>query len=415
MFSSRRLMGALFPHADLRNIRLYYALNAADSAVFIAGNWIFYWQLFMTFGVLGVVDAIAFAYGLFMEIPTGALADLIGKRWTVRAAMLVNGLAFLIMGAAQNFWGLMLGYALFQTGIALYSGAGEALAYDTLKQHKLEHRWDNVTAANSTSSLLTLVVCSLIGIPMYSYAPNLPHLAWGAIFMVGFVLSLYLTEPNIGVEPVKFSLRAYFGQLASGAHQLVKPGLLPYLPLIFALPGVFFLYSWGIIMPAVGINFGLDAEGLAVFVSAVYIFVAIAVRTLPLIRRRWGDFTGLTVMSVLMITALFGMALPLGGAGVAVMFMMHMGGAVSRSWMSIVVNERTPSEVRATTLSTMALIYKLPYVLVAALAGVMIERGQVGVFTVVTGVIALALLCVGHVLAQRERRQTALLAAIAGD
>jgi len=412
------MLGAFLPHADIRNIRLYYALNAADSAVFIAGNWIFYWQLFMTFGVLGVVDTIAFAYGLFMEIPTGALSDMIGKRWTVRAAMLINGLGFLIMGAAQTFWVLMVGYAMFQTGIALYSGAGEALAYDTLKEHKLEHRWDKVTAANSTTSLLTLVICSLIGIPMYAYSPHLPHLAWGAAFMIGFVISLYLTEPNVGIESVKFSLRAYFNQLATGAHQLIKPGLLPYLPLIFALPGVFFLYSWGIIMPAVGIKFGLDAQGMALFVSAVYIFVAIAVRTLPLIRRKWGDFAGLTVMSLLMIIALFGMALPLGSAGIAIMFMMHMGGAVSRSWMSIVVNERTPSEIRATTLSTMALIYKLPYVMVAALAGVMIERGQVGVFTVVTGTVALGLLIVGHILAQRERRQTALLvsdAIAAGD
>lgn len=410
MTSMQRTLQAVLPHANLRNIRLYYALNAADSAVFIAGNWIFYWQLFMTFGVLGVVDAIAFAYGLFMEIPTGALSDLIGKRWSVRAAMLMNGLGFLIMGLAENFWGLMFGYALFQTGIALYSGAGEALAYDTLKEHRLEHRWGQVTAANSTFALLTLVICSLIGIPMYAYAPNLPHVAWGVAFMVGFVLSLYLTEPNVGAEPVKFSLRAYTHQLMTGARQLVKPGLLPYFPLIFALPGVFFLYSWGIVMPAVGINFGLDADGLAIFVSMVYVFVAIAVRSLPYIRRTWGDFAGLTAMSALMIIALFGMALPLGSAGVVVMFMMHLGGAISRAWMSVVINERTPSEIRATTISTMALIYKIPYVLVAALVGVMIENGQVGVFTAITGGVAFVLLIGGHILAARERRRPVELA-----
>lgn len=414
MSAMQRTLQAVLPHADLRNIRLYYAINAADSAVFIAGNWIFYWQLFMTFGVLGVVDAIAFAYGLFMEIPTGALSDLIGKRWTVRAAMLMNGFGFLIMGAAQNFWVLMMGYAMFQTGIALYSGAGEALAYDTLKEHKLEHRWDKVTAANSTTSLLTLVVCSLIGIPMYAYAPALPHLAWGAAFMVGFVLSLYLTEPNVGAEPVKFSLKAYFSQLATGARQLVKPSLLPYLPLIFSLPGVFFLYSWGIVMPAVGINFGMDAAALSVFTSTVYVFVAIAVRALPFIRRKWGDFAGLTVMNLFMIIALFGMALPLGSAGVLIMFMMHMGGAVSRSWMSVVVNENTPSEIRATTISTMALIYKIPYVLVAAVVGVMIERGQVGIFTVITGAVALVLLISAHGIVRRQQRQTVALVP-AGD
>lgn len=401
-----RLAQALLPHADLRNIRLFYALNAVDSAVFIAGNWIFYWQLFMSFGTMGIVDTIAFSFGLFMEIPTGALSDIIGKRWTVRAAMLANGLGFLIMGLAEGFWVLMLGFALFQTGIALYSGAAEALAYDSLKERQLEHRWDKVVAANSTTSLLTLVVCSLIGIPMYAVSPNLPHVAWGVMFLFGFVLSLWLTEPDLGAKPTPFSLRAYFDQLMTGAHQLIKPGLRPFFPLIFALPGVFFLYSWGIVMPAVGIQFGLDADGQSVFVAAAYVCVAVVIRLLPAARRRWGDLAGLTGLSVLMVAALLGMALPLGAAGVGIMLMMHLGGATSRAWMSVVINERTPSEIRATTLSTMALLYKLPYVLAAIIAGIMIERGQVGIFTAVIGLIAAALVALAWALALRVRRTT---------
>jgi hypothetical protein len=220
------------------------------------------------------------------------------------------------------------------------------------------------------------------------------------------VWSLRLQEPQVADAPaVGFSLRGYLGQLMTGARQLVTPSLLPYLPLIFALPGVFFLYSWGIVMPAVGIQFGLNADALGVFVAVVYTVVAVAVRALPFIRRRWGDLAGLTGLSLLMNVALIAMALPLGGAGVVVMFMMHLGGGVSRSWMSIVVNERTPSDIRATTLSTMALLFKLPYVLVAALVGGMIEDGLLGVFTVTVGVVALGLLAGGHVLAYRHAQR----------
>lgn len=388
------------PHADVPNIRAGYFISAAESAVFIGGNWIFFWTLFMSYSQLGLNDSLAFAFGLFMEIPTGALADVIGKRWTVRAALLLNGIAFLIMGSAEGMGALIGGFLLFQVGLALYSGAAEALQYDSLKERGLEADWDKVSAAGSSASFVSLVVAMLLGAPMYALNVRLPHWAWGVAFLIAFVVALRLTEPKVGEQP-HFSLRGYFGQLATGAKQLVKPNLRMFVPLMFGLPGVFFIYSWGVVMPAVAVNFGFDATAQSVIASSAYVLIIVFVRFVPLLRRRLGDLRGLTLLNFGLVLALIGMSLPLGNGGVAVMLLMHLSGVTSRVWTNIVVNERTPSEIRATTLSTVALLTKLPYVLVAVIAGLMIDAGQLGTFVLGMAVISGLLLGCAYVLRAR--------------
>lgn len=388
-----------FPHADVPNVRRGYFINAMDSAAFVSGNWIFFWTLFMSYSQLGLNDSLSFAFGLFMEIPTGALADVIGKRWTIRAALLLNGIGFLIQGSALNMAGLIGGFLLFHTGIALYSGAAEALTYDSLKERGLEGDYDKVTAANSSLSLAVLMIAILAGAPMYHLNPRLPHLAWGVAFLIGFIVSLGLTEPAIEGERARFSLRGYLRQFATGAGQLWHPNLRFYIPLLFALPGMFFIYSWGVVQPAVAVNFGFGPDEQSFITSAAYVLIAVVVRFIPRIRRMTGDFGGLTLLNIGLALALFGMALPLGSGSLFAAFilvLMHLSGSTSRAWTGIVINENTPSAIRATTLSTVALLTKLPYVLVAVVAGLMIDGGQLAIFVTGMATASLVLLGLSH-------------------
>lgn len=390
-----------FPHADVPNVRRSYFINAMDSAAFVSGNWIFFWTLFMSYSQLGLNDSLSFAFGLFMEIPTGALADVIGKRWTIRAALLLNGIGFLIQGSAMNIAGLIGGFLLFHTGIALYSGASEAMTYDSLKERGLEGDYDKFVAANSSLSLVVLMVAILAGAPMYHIDPRLPHWAWGIAFLIGFVVSLGLTEPAPEEEAAPFSLRGYLRQFATGAKQLWHPNLRYYIPMLFALPGMFFIYSWGVVQPAVAVNFGFGPDEQSIITSAAYVLIAVTVRFIPRIRRKTGDFGGLTLLNIGLVLALFGMALPLGSGSLFAAFilvLMHLSGSTSRSWTGIVINENTPSQIRATTLSTVALLTKLPYVLVAVIAGAMIDGGQLAIFVTGMATAALVLLGLSHVM-----------------
>ncbi|PJF29398.1 MAG: hypothetical protein CUN52_08605 [Phototrophicales bacterium] len=393
------------------NIRIYHALNIMSACAFINGNWLFFWLRVMTIGQLGVVDATAFAFGLFMEVPTGALSDMIGKRWTLIMSMFLNGLGFFIMGAADSIWVIVIGFWFTQTAWALYSGAADAFAYDSLKVMNDEARYDRVISFTTSLSVLTVGISSLIGGWMYNIDQRLPHYAWGVALFIGFFIALFAKEPP--VDTIKFTLKNYVGQLSQGFRQLIRPELRYFTPLIFATLGVHYLFSFGFIQPTMATNFGFFADEQAVLFSVMGFTAAGTVLFVPIMRRHLSDMRGLVLLAMLLAGGYLMASLnpPMILGGIILIGIRSVGG-ISSSWASIVVNREIPSEYRSTTLSTVALISKIPYIITAMIAGGLAEAGHFNLFYM--GVIAFLLMMVVSVtIAYRIHRKTLIRQAIA--
>jgi len=120
----------------LFNARYYYPVFAVlqlDSGLTMA-----------QFAILNAVWAVSI---VLLEVPSGALADRIGrKRMVVGAAALMvvemAVIAFVPLGNATIvFWAWVVNRVLSGAAEASASGADEALAYDTLKNAGLESHW----------------------------------------------------------------------------------------------------------------------------------------------------------------------------------------------------------------------------------------------------------------------------------
>ncbi|MFJ9310216.1 MFS transporter [Streptomyces cyaneofuscatus] len=70
-----------------------------------------------------------------MELPTGGLSDVIGRRTVLATAGLLNCTAFTLFGLAGAAWALTLGMALMGCARALSSGPAEAWYVDTVHAH----------------------------------------------------------------------------------------------------------------------------------------------------------------------------------------------------------------------------------------------------------------------------------------
>lgn len=335
----------------------------------------------MTYGRLGVVDALAFAFGLIMEVPTGAISDLMGRKKTILASCILGFIGVMLIASANSTLPIFIGFLITQAGWAFYSGSAEAMAYDSLKEKKKDDQYEKVISASGVIGIVTTVVAILLGAAMYKYNFRLPHYAWGFAYLFGFIASFWLKEPSIDTE--KFSFRNYFRQMAEGAKQLVTPYLRPYIPIMFALLGISYLYSYGLVKPAIAIHFGFFATGQAVIGAIFGVTGAIAVGLIPKMRDKLSDVTGLVLLtSVLAVGFLFA-AIPLGYYGFLVMLAIALSGNLASPWVSVVVNRELPSKYRATALSTIALFTKVPYVVTAMIAGKMIDGGYLWLFNLV--------------------------------
>ncbi|MFN8374803.1 MAG: MFS transporter [Anaerolineae bacterium] len=377
--------------APNRNVALYHVLSLVLYCSFVNGNWIFFWTRLMSYGQLGVVDASAFGFGLFMEVPTGALADMLGKKRTMQVAMLLGALGILAMASGDTLLQLWLGFLVLQAGWAFFSGSAEALAFDSLKEQGQELLFERVLALNHRMGILMVVISTLIGGVLYNLDFRLPHYAWGFAYVLGFVVAFFVVEPKVVAE-ARFSLRGYFRQLGEGFRQLAQPALRRYMPLIFALLGAYVLYSFGFVQPAMAVHFGFMADAQAVVVALLGICAALAVGYVPALRQRFGDMTGLALLALMLALGLLGGMLPLGVWGFATMLLIRLAGALSSPWVSVIVNREISSEARATTLSTVSLLAKIPYVVTAVIGGEMVEAGQFGLFTSAVALFVLVML-----------------------
>jgi MFS family permease len=306
---------------------------------------------------------------------------MLGKKRTIIVSMALNAAGWVTMGFADSLAVLIIGFLLTQTAWAFYSGSSEALVYDSMKERGTHADFDKVLAFSQSVSFISLVVSTLLGGVMYNLWFRLPHVAWGVVYGVGFVAAFALREPHVEGAP-HFSMRGYVRQLGRGFAQLSVPSVRWFVPIVFATIGAYQIFSFGLISPAIAANFGFDANGQAVVFGGAILASALMVGFVPFLRRRLGELGATLTVGTVLLTGYALAALPLGVWGVIAIVLIRVGGSMSYTATSSVMNAAIPSTDRATTLSTVALLTKIPYALTAILAGVLAQNGQLWVFNV---------------------------------
>ena len=157
-----------------RNVRLFMAFR-------ILFNIRFYYPVFMVmflrygitleqFGLLNAAWAIVI---VLLEVPSGALADLVGRKALLVAAAVMMALEMLLLAivSPESAWvlpALLLNRVLSGAAEAFASGADEALAFDSLKAAGREGDWPRVLERLMQFGGLATIVAMITGSLVYS-------------------------------------------------------------------------------------------------------------------------------------------------------------------------------------------------------------------------------------------------------
>ena len=153
------------PHGLDRNIPLLYLfLFFRDGQI-----WIPVWVVFLTVERGFSLTEVTAAEGLFLlclialEVPTGAVADNWGRKWSLALGALVLAVAVLIFAFAESFPVLLASFLLWSLASALMSGADMALAYDTLVAIGREREYERLAGRSVALSFAAAALATLIG------------------------------------------------------------------------------------------------------------------------------------------------------------------------------------------------------------------------------------------------------------
>jgi MFS family permease len=355
------------------NTRFYYPL--------LAVLFVDYGLTLEQYTLLNVVWAAAI---VGFEVPSGALADVWGRRRLIQAAaglMVVEMglLAFAPVGGSSWLFPLMmLNRFLSGTAEAFASGADEALAYDALKEEGREKEWPRVLERLGRWQSIGFFLAMLAGAAMYdprtwnqaaawlgmhqeftrAFTIRLPGLATLGMALVAGTAALRLREPAMQTRDEKH-LGTWGQVFETGRWILRTPAVFSIILVGLCLDSVVRLmltfgstyYRW-IALP--DYSFGLLGAGFAV-VSFALLPVARGLVENRSVRFNFG------VTIALVLVGLIGSAL--GWKYWGFLFALVLGGAMTLVgfFLSHYLHQWTDSKRRATVLSFKGLAFNLAY------------------------------------------------------
>ena len=358
---------------NLYNNNLFYLriLSVFRSLFFMVPVWVSMELKYISLTQVAIIDMIILASALVLELPTGALADLIGRKKSISISFLVSAMAYFLFAYANSFYLFLIAGLGFGLGDALLSGALEALVFDTLKQNGKEHTFSEVNNKNSLIFNYSIFCAILLGGVMFEKYYHLPSILTGISFLIAGFISSKFIEPDIDSE--KFTLRNYLLQTKMGFKELFKNKQARDISLFYILVGTF---TWPIVLSFKNfalVDLGVSEKNMG-FILAFVSLLAVQILHV-LIRKKVFEQMRIVFLLPAILLSIF---LPLSyfyqilNVIIMIFFVMLMS---SMRWNVLVrlSNQCYSSKNRATAISSLSMMISLTYIMVLALFSLLNE------------------------------------------
>ena len=358
-----------------RNISINYVYSLFLNLGLVRGVWMIYLaSRGFSLLQLGVLEATFHIVSFLMEVPTGSVADLWGRKASRIAGRLVNIISLALMFWSQSFTLQLIGFGVSALGYNLESGAGDALVYDSLVCEGKQDSYMKVLGYQELITQVTAVFAFLLGgyLAVHSYA-----FAFGlsmAVSLFAGLISFGFAEPPIEqrkAETEKLGLgKSILASLRSQMVDSVKimgerpkiAFLILFSELLFAFMICLFFYLQNFWTQK---GFSEDQIGL-VFASHALLSGLTSLKAMA-IERKLGQKGVLMVMPLLLLLCLWGVAL----SPWPMVFYVLTGLIEGILIVTIgdYLNRLIPSAHRATILSFQSMAYSMFMILLFPVVG----------------------------------------------
>ena len=355
-----------------RNNLFYLQLLSVFRALFfMVPVWVSMELRYISLTQVAIIDIIILLSALILELPTGALADLIGRKKSISIAFLITALAYFLFAYANSFPWFVVTALGFGLGDALLSGSLEALVFDTLKQNQQEHTFSEVNNKTSLIFNYSIFVAIVLGGMMYQYFPRLPSILTGCAMLISGLISLRLIEPDIDSE--KFTLKNYLRQTKMGFKELFKNKQARDISVFYILVGAF---TWPIVLSFKNfalVDLGVNEKNIGLILGFVSLF---AVQILHLMIRK-KVFDNMKIV-FLLPSIILSIVLPLSyfyQIPIIILMVFFVALVSSMRWnvLGKLSNQCYSSKNRATAISSLSMMISLAYIAVLALFSLLNE------------------------------------------
>lgn len=222
----------------VRNLRLFYAFRLlATSYLFVPIFMLFQADRGLTFFERLALGGIYSAVIILVEVPTGVLADRLGRRRSMMWGAITMVASCLLAARANDFFEFAIAESLAALSMALVSGADSAYLYDLLAAHDRAHEYPRRESTASAWHLLGSALAFVGGGALAVVHLALPYLVTAGVAAIAAVVACLLEEDTDDVPIIKRT--GWFQQTFAALGEVARNGklawLVGYSAVVFAL------------------------------------------------------------------------------------------------------------------------------------------------------------------------------------
>ena len=330
-----------------------------------------------------------------LEVPSGYVADVIGRKFTLIIGSAIGAVAFVLYATAYAFYEFLLVEILLGAGGSLISGADNALLYDTLLELEREEDYQKYAGRLGAVGNFSESIAAIIGGELALISLRTPLYVQAALTILTVPIALTLVEPKCHrIANRESSWRSILKIVRYALHGHAE---IKWLIVYSSLVGLStFVMVWFIQPSFQGVDLPLRYFGIAwaVLNFSVGLFSMMAYRIEGVLGRRW------SLVSLIFLSSAAYLLLSHFHVlwALSILFVFNLVRGINGPVLTDYINRLVHSEIRATVLSVKNLVGRLMFVLIGPVIGWINDTYSLGAALFVSGVAflfagVLSLLC----------------------
>lgn len=307
-----------------------------------------------------------------LEIPTGAVADYWGRKYSIILSCIVIVFGVLVYTSTPNFYVFLVGEFLWAMSSALLSGADEAFVYDTLKKIGESNKSKKIFGRIESIGLLGIMIGSPVGSIIASqFGLRAPLFLMIIPFSIAFLITLTFKEPKI---TQKIESKRYLNVLKDGVEYFYKNKVLKILTIdMISIATIAYFMIW-LFQPMLK-NAGVNIAYFGVVHSSLVVGEIIIMNNYSFLEKIFGSKKRLIFFSAFITGIMF----IIGGLTTflpLVLLAIIIGGGFGLSRRPLFVsymNKYIPSPKRATVLSSVSMFRTFILAVLNPIVGLMVD------------------------------------------
>jgi MFS family permease len=316
---------------------------------------------------IGIMESIFHMTSFTMEVPTGMIADLYGRKTSRVIGRFLAIISTVLMIIAPNMAFFALSFVVSALSYNLESGAGDALIYDSLKAIGEESDYMKITGRREIFYQLASTGSLLVG--GWLATINYMYVYWLALAfgLVTAIQSFSFVEPDYGkVEHEENGIKTLVKQLKTSVSVMAGDKKIGFLIVVMEVFSLFFTTEFFYVQNMMKLSGHTEFEiGLTLAVGSLGgAFMASQAHRLD---ARYSPEKLLKVIPLVAIAGFWLMSVP-GITWIAFVFLSCVDGVMYVS-VADYVNRLIPSEQRATILSFQSMLFSVMMIVLFPLVG----------------------------------------------